>query len=190
MSQNRTEAPSTIEDQCQQLTTELEKIELEYTQRQDKLSEYSNEVMRLKNLVEGKEIEQSAQKGDLDRQQKLYALLPEAPANLLRMKKLLETSKGKMALLEQQWAEIKNPLENEYKETMKKLENVSTRNQGFRLRFPLTFYFQTEAEILKSTLEHTISSLRQIVEEIRTKNDAKETLEIQLESLPPAFSTR
>lgn len=189
---SKLEAHPTIEDDCQKLTAELEKIESEYSQRQNKLHEITDEIVQLKEIVESKEIQHTMQEKELDRQGKLHALLSEAPANLARIKKLLETNREKMALLEQEWLNIKNPLEDQYNETVQKLRNVSKRKSRSSLLSLIEKYFtfQTESEKLKSTLENTISSLRQVVGEIRTKNDTEEALRMQLESLPPTLSTR
>ncbi|XP_046460350.1 coiled-coil domain-containing protein 22 homolog [Daphnia pulex] len=45
-------------------------------------------------------------------------------------------------------------------------------------------------EKLKAALEHTVTSLRSIVEEIRTKEDTIQKLQTHIESMPPSVLTR
>lgn len=122
--------PPTIEEQCRQLNVDLEKLEHNLMLRQTELADITEEIINMKCLIDRKETEQKNQQKELERQEKLYALLPEAPSHLNRMKKLLETNQEKMALLEEQWLEIKKPLEDQFKEWIERHENVSFVSWG------------------------------------------------------------
>lgn len=115
----------TIEEQCQQLNLDLEKLEHNVMLRQTELADITEEIINMKSLIDRKETEQNNQKKELERQEKLYALLPEAPSHLNRMEKLLKTNHEKMVLLEEQWLEIKKPFEEKLKEWEELHENVS-----------------------------------------------------------------
>jgi hypothetical protein len=57
----------------------------------------------------------------------------------------------------------------------------------------LIFFFlseQSAGEKLKAALEHTVTFLRSIVEEIRTKEDTIQKLQTHIESMPPSVLTR
>jgi hypothetical protein len=113
-----------VEEQCQQLTIIIENLEQDLNLKHTELADITEEVAKMKSMIECKEAEQNAQGKELDRQEKLYALLPDAPAHLERMKTLLESNQGKMAVLEEQWLEIKKPLDDEYQIWLLRHENV------------------------------------------------------------------
>ena len=119
------DAPAlTKEEQCQQLNVALENLEKELESRQRELIEIEEDVLNMKVSIEHKEEELEAEQKELDRKEKLYSLLPDAPAHLIRMEKLLESNQQKMADLEQQWLDIKEPLEKEYQDWLLKHKNV------------------------------------------------------------------
>ncbi|KAI9562226.1 hypothetical protein GHT06_013191 [Daphnia sinensis] len=167
----KTEGLPTIEEQCQQLNIVMENLERNLQLRQEELVNATEEVANLKSIIQCKETEQDTLRKELDRQEKLLALLPDAPAHLDRMKSLLESNKEKIAALEEQWSNIKKPLEDEYQRCLQFQEN-------------------SVAEKLKAALESTVLSLRQVVKEIRTKEDAIEKLQTHIESMPSSVLTR
>jgi chromosome segregation ATPase len=118
------DAPPTKEEQCQQLTASLETLEKELASRQKELIEIEEDVANMTISIKVKETELETEQRELDRKEKLYSLLPDAPANLNRIEKLLETNQQKMADMEQQWLEIKQPLEDEYQDWLQKHKNV------------------------------------------------------------------
>lgn len=111
----------------------MENLERDLQLRQKDLADATEEVSKLKCIVQSKEAEQDALRKDLDRQKKLYALLPDAPAHLERMQSLLELNQEKVAALEEQWSNIKKPLEDEYQRHLKLQENVCTIFTIFRV---------------------------------------------------------
>ena len=119
-----TEAGPTKEEQEQQARAALEKLEQELERRQSELSSIEEDVAQMKESIQRKQAALDSERKELDRKEKLYSLLPDAPAHLARMEKLLESSQQKMAVLEQEWMEIKQPLEDEYQEWINKNKNV------------------------------------------------------------------
>lgn len=121
---SKTEGPA-VDEQCQQLTVVLENLEHNLNLKHTELADITEEVAKMKSMIECQEAEQNAQRKELERQEKLYALLPDAPAHLERMKTLLKSNQGKMAELEEQWLEIKKPLDDEYQLLVRRHENVN-----------------------------------------------------------------
>ena len=115
----------TVEEQCQQLTFVIDNLEQELNLKHTELADITEEVAKMKSMIECKEAEQNVQRKELSRQKKLYALLPDAPAHLERMKTLLESNQRKMTVLEEQWLEIKKPLDDEYQTWLLRHENVN-----------------------------------------------------------------
>lgn len=109
----------------------MENLKRDFTSRNTELADITEDIAKIKSLIELKETEQEAQRKELDRQEKLYALLPDAPAHLNRMKTLLESNQQKMAVLEEQWLEIKKPLEDQYQDWLQRHENVSLQLREF-----------------------------------------------------------
>lgn len=105
----------------------MEKLERIVALRQTELAGIVEEMVNMQSLIKLKEKKQSDQQKEVDRKEKLYALLPEAPTHLEHMKNLLEISKQKMSLLEEQWLGIKIPLEDQYKTWMERHRSVSTQ---------------------------------------------------------------
>ena len=120
---SKTDEP-TVEEQCQQLTVVLENLEHDLNSKHTEFADITEEVAKIKSMIECKEVEQNTKRKELERQEKLYALLPDAPAHLERMKTLLKSNQGKMAELEEQWLEIKKPLDDDYKIWLSRHENV------------------------------------------------------------------
>jgi len=118
------DAPPTKEEKCQQLTASLETLEKELEIRQKELIEIEEDVANMTISIKGKEAELETEQREIDRKEKLYSLLPDAPAHLNRIEKLLESNQQKMVDMEQQWLEIKQPLEDEYQHWLQKHKNV------------------------------------------------------------------
>ena len=118
------DVPLTKDEQCQQLNAALENLERELESRQAELMEIEEVVGNMEMSIELKETELETEQKELERKEKLYSLLPDAPAHLNRMEKLLESNQQKMADMEQQWLEIKQPLEKEYEDWIQKHKNV------------------------------------------------------------------
>ena len=93
------EAQPNIEEQCQKLYSVLDSLERDLTTRNAEFVEITEEIAKIKRIIELKETEQEVQQKELDRQQKLYVLLPDAPSHLNRMKILLESNNQKMDVL-------------------------------------------------------------------------------------------
>ena len=185
----KTDEP-TVEEQCQQLTVVLENLEHDLNSKHTEFADITEEVAKMKSMIECKEVEQNTKRKELERQEKLYALLPDAPAHLERKKTLLKSNLGKMAELEEQWLEIKKPLDDDYKIWLSRHENVNLCADLCVCNFNIFFFDQSAGEKLKATLEKTVISLRNIVEEIRTKEDAIQKLQTHIESLPTSGLTR
>ena len=115
----------TVEEQCQQLTVVLQDLEHDLSLKHTELAEITEEVSKIKLVIECKEAEQNAQQKELDRQEKLNALLPDASTHLERMKTLLVSNQEKMAVLEEQWLEIRKPLDDEYQVWLSRHNNVN-----------------------------------------------------------------
>ena len=79
----------------------------------------------MKQTIEHKKTVIDADSKELERKEKLYSLLPEAPMHLKRIEALLESSQKKMALLEHEWEDIKQPLEDEYQCLLQTHNNVN-----------------------------------------------------------------
>lgn len=116
--------PPTKEEQQQELSAALEKLEKQIQMRRADLQNIEEEVSQMKESIKMKETALDTEGKELDRKEKLYSLLPDAPAHMDRMKKLLESNQQKMAVLEQEWIEIKQPLEDEYQNWLSQHKNV------------------------------------------------------------------
>lgn len=126
----------TKEEQQQELSTALEKLENQIQMRRVDLQTIEEEVSQMKETIKMKETALDAEGKELDRKEKLYSLLPDAPAHMDRMKKLLESNQQKMAILEQEWLEIKQPLEDEYQNWLSHHKNViRTLKTSFSMKF-------------------------------------------------------
>ena len=51
---------------------------------------------------------------ELEKKGKIVSLLPDGQSNIERIEALLQSSREKMAVLEQEWQDVKQPLEDEY----------------------------------------------------------------------------
>lgn len=122
------DAQPTKEEQCQQLTVSLETLEKELESRQKELIKIEEDVANMTISIKLKEAELETEQRELDRKEKLNSLLPDASAHLNRIEKLLESNQQKMADMEQQWLEIKQPLEDEYQHWLQKHKNVPKLN--------------------------------------------------------------
>ena len=150
------EAQPNIEEQCQKLYSVLDSLERDLTTRNAEFVEITEEIAKIKRIIELKETEQEVQQKELDRQQKLYVLLPDAPSHLNRMKILLESNNKKMDVLQEQWLEIKNPLEEQYQDWLKHHENVSYFNFYHRLFETLYMWF-TSCRAQRRSCEHPLN---------------------------------
>ena len=107
------------------LSSELEILQQDLELRQQELTALDEEVFQMKQTIEHKKTVIDADSKELERKEKLYSLLPEAPMHLKRIEALLESSQKKMALLEHEWEDIKQPLEDEYQCLLQTHNNVN-----------------------------------------------------------------
>ena len=91
-----------------------------------------------------------SKKKQVDREEKLLSLLPDAGEHVRRMEELLAGAGDKMAALEEQWQLVKQPLEDEYQQLVAEKE----RSGATRLR---------------QELQDTVQDLRLVLDETRSK---------------------
>jgi hypothetical protein len=82
----------------------------------------------MRRLIEEKESQLQLKEKDVDRRAKLFSLLPEAPAHISRMEDLLASGQEKMTALEDQWEQMKQPLEDEFQELKRQQQTVILKN--------------------------------------------------------------
>jgi len=164
-------AVATKEEQSLKLSSELEILQQDLELRQQELTALDEEVFQMKQTIEHKKTVIDADSKELERKEKLYSLLPEAPMHLKRIEALLESSQKKMALLEHEWEDIKQPLEDEYQCLLQTHNNSAAQQQ-------------------KAAFEQTAQCLRQVVEEIHSKEESITRLESQLDAMPSSALTR
>lgn len=178
------------EEQQRELNAALGKLEEEVKSRQAELASLEEDVVQMKESIQQKEGSLEKEQKELERKEKLYSLLPDAPAHLSRMQKLLESNQQKMAALEQEWHEIKQPLEDEYQEWLKQHKNVRSFYTHRKMEVYSVVSYQSLAEQLKGSLEQTVQSLRQVFEEIRVKEELINTFQNRLDALPSSSLSR
>ena len=82
----------------------------------------------MRRLIEEKESQLQLKEKDVDRRAKLFSLLPETPVHISRMEDLLASGQEKMAALEEQWEQMKQPLEDEFQELQRQQQTVRLKN--------------------------------------------------------------
>ena len=118
-------AAPTKEEQCSKLSLELQHFQKELELRHEELGLIVEEISQIRQNVEHKAIQNENNRKELERKEKLYSLLPDAPMHLKRIQDLLESNKKKMAILKKEWVEIKQPLEDEYQRALQERNNVN-----------------------------------------------------------------
>jgi len=161
----------TKEEHFLKLSLELANLQLELKSVHKEFTIILEEVSEMKQTIERKAIAVENDRKVLERKEKLNSLLPEASAHLKRIQVLLESNKEKMVLLKNEWTEIKQPLEDEHQRILQKHNNNGN-------------------EQLKLSVEQTAQCLRQVVEEIHSKEELIARLENRLEALPSTALTR
>jgi len=159
------------EEHCRQLRAQLEHLEDLLKKEQEETERLKERVAQAKQSVGEETTRLEAQTKQVDREEKLLSLLPDAGEHVRRMEELLVGAGDKMAALEEQWQLVKQPLEDEYQQLVAEKE----RSGATRLR---------------QELQDTVQDLRLVLDETRSKDEMIAACRSQLEAVPATTLTR
>lgn len=120
------EANLNTADQAEKLRQGIDELDTVLCNREKTLKELKVQSDGTLGSIDSLETELSGRKKELDRMEKLYAMLENAPEHVARMEMLLATNQEKIEDIKKQWEELKQPFEEEFRELSHKHHNVST----------------------------------------------------------------
>ena len=172
--QSEAEKKQTLLKQKEQLESELLKRLDEYKSLNINVRSHEKEMDNLKSKDENFLEKLKISEEELEKHNKILQLLPNAEENLNKLTLIVKKSKEKLADLQSQWSQHKEPLNTEYEDAMIKIRELQQSLNTSNSRGPM---MEDKLESMKDEIkmkENLIGNLKREIESLKSEEKPRE----------------